>query len=352
MFQVAGTKVPLGKTRDLALPISQTYSGVDVNLPLRVIRGQKTGPVVLLTAAIHGDELNGIGIIRELILNPPFEIVKGTLVLVPVINIFGLERKTRYLPDRRDLNRNFPGSENGSMARRIAHTVFQELICKADYCIDFHTAAIQRTNFPNIRGDLTVPEVERLAMAFGSNLVVHGTGVTGTLRKAATEAGHPTILVEAGEVWKVEPAVVEFGVRGVRNVLIELGMAEGKAAKPIYQARVETTKWLRTDVGGFLQFHTAPGEVIRKGEPVATCTNLLGAERGQIVAPESGVVLSVTTLPTVKPGDPVCHMAIPDKGVKSIEKALAKASHESLHQRLRDDLASSVAVAEPNGSVA
>ncbi len=346
-IELAGIGIVPGTTHDLSITISQSYAGADTSLPFRVVRGKKSGPVVLLTAAIHGDELNGTGIIRELLLNPPFVVEAGTLVLVPVVNIPGLERKTRYMPDRRDLNRNFPGTASGSYTRRVAHTVFQQLVSKADYCIDFHTAAVQRTNFPNVRGDLDNPKVDRLAIAFGSNLVVQSHGIPGTLRRSATEAGHATILVEAGEVWKIEPAVVEFGVRGVYNVLVKLGMVAGKRQVPAYQARVEATKWLRSDVGGLLQFHTSLGDVVEEGQPIATCSTLLGVERGRVVAPKDGVILSLTTLPTVKPGDPVCNFALPAKGIGRIRNRLQKLPEDSLHGRLRDDLGSSIAVAQP-----
>lgn len=346
-LEFVGSAIPRGEIRDLKLNISQSYAGTAVSIPFRVVRGNEPGPVLLLTAAIHGDELNGTGIIRRLITDPPLEVSAGTMVLVPVVNIFGLERKTRYLPDRRDLNRNFPGSSSGSMARRIAHVLFQELVVKSDFVIDFHTAAVGRTNFPNVRGDLENQQVERLADAFGSSLVLQSSGIRGTLRQAATDAGRPTILVEAGEVWKIEPGVVEFGVRGVANVLIELGMADGEALKPPYHARVEDTKWLRSDFGGLLQFHVAPGDVVTKDQALATCSNLLGKERGQIIAPEAGVVLSLTTLPTVKPGDPVCHLAIPTEGIDPIRKALDGNSDATLYERLQGDLGTSIAVAEP-----
>ena len=343
----AGSVIPRGETRDLRLPISQTYSGTDVGIPFRVVRGREPGPVLLLTAAIHGDELNGIGVIRRLMLDPPFEVQAGTMVLVPVVNIFGLERKTRYLPDRRDLNRNFPGTTGGSMARRIAHAVFQGLVVKSDFIIDFHTAASGRTNFPNVRGDLTNPEVEQLADAFGAGLVLESQGIRGTLRYAATQAGHPTILVEAGEVAKIEPSVVEYGVRGVGNLLVALGMAEGESRPPLYRARVRESTWLRSDFGGLLQFHVAPGDVAIEGQPIATCADLLGKVKGQIIAPQDGVILSLTTMPMVKPGDPVCHLAIPVDGVKPIQKALKKSDDSTLYQQLQDDLGTSIVVNEP-----
>lgn len=347
-FEIAGTHIAPGEARDLVLPVTQSYSGSEVHLPLRVVRASAPGPVLLLTAAVHGDEHNGIGIVRELILNPPFELARGTLVLVPVVNILGFERNTRYLPDRRDLNRNFPGSSDGSLTRRVAHRVFQELVLKSDLIIDFHTAAVGRTNFPNVRADLSHPESRRLARAFGCPLVVDRKGPHGTLSRSAVEVDRAAIVLEAGEVCKVEPSVVEVGLRGVRNVLIELGMAEGVSEPPAYQARIDRYVWLRSDVGGLLRFHVGPGDVVEKGQPIATCATLLGAERGVVRATEDGVIMGLTTLPSVKPGDPVCSLAIPRKGIAHIQKALSGLSQGSLHERLQGDLATSVSVGEPD----
>lgn len=346
ILEVAGVEVGLGENRDLRLGVTQSYSGAGVTLPIRVMRAPEPGPVLLLTAAVHGDELNGTGIIRELMLNPSFELTMGTLILVPVVNILGFERHSRYLPDRRDLNRCFPGSPDGSLAGRIAATVFQELVSRCDYCIDFHTAAVRRTNFPNVRGNMKDPAVRRLAKAFGCELLVDKIGAEGSLRRSATEAGHPTIILEAGEVLKMEPSVVELGVRGVHNVMIKLKMIDGTRVKPAYQARVDRTVWLRSNKGGLLRFHTAPGEVVEKGQPIASCATLLGVEQGMIVSPRDGVVMGFTTLPLVKPGDPVCHLAIPRKGIKRIRRKLGQLPDENLHDRLMGDLGSSVTVDE------
>ena len=347
-FEIVGERIPLGASRDLALPVSQSYSGAAVSVPFRVMRGSQPGPTLLATAAVHGDELNGTGILREFILDPPCELVAGTLVLVPVVNILGYERSSRYLPDRRDLNRHFPGAAEGSLTSRIAHAVFQGLVRPADYLVDFHTAAVQRTNFPNIRANLDDPETERIARAFGCPLLVHSKGAKGTLRYATGAKGRPAIILEAGEVWKVEATVLEVGLRGLRNVLIELGMAEGQQEKPAYQARINRSTWMRSDAGGMLRFHASPGDVVVKGQPVASCSTLLGAELDVIEAPEDGIIMGLTTLPSVKPGDPVCHLAIPQRGIAPIQERLRKLSDESLHERLRDDLASSVAVEEPD----
>lgn len=343
---LGGVTVLPGETRDIALEITQSYSGGGVTIPVRVQRAEAPGPVLLLTAAVHGDELNGTGIIREMLIDPPCPLTAGTLLLVPVVNILGFERHSRYLPDRRDLNRSFPGSVSGSLAKRIAHTVFTELVQRCDFCLDLHTAAVGRTNFPNVRGDLSDPQVRRLAMAFGCQLMVDNKGFDGSLRRAACKAGHPTLILEAGEVSKVEPSVLEVGLRGVTNVMAELGMTDREPSPPVYQATIERTQWLRSDNGGLLRFHAGPGEIVEAGQAIASCLTLLGDERGVVEAPEDGIVMGLTTRPLVKPGDPVCNLAVPRRGIQRIRRAEDGMSEESLHGRLLEDLATSVTVDE------
>ena len=344
---IGGVSVDPGAQRDLEVEVSQSYSGFPVVLPVRVWRAEKPGPTIFVTAGVHGDELNGAGIVRELILRPPFTLSTGSLILVPVVNVLGFERLMRYLPDRRDLNRSFPGGKEGSLARRYARVVFDEIIGNSDYGIDFHTAAVRRTNFPNVRGDLGDPRVEALALAFGCEVIVDGKGPAGSLRRSACKAGCPTIIMEAGEVWKIEPTVVEAGLRGVHNVLIHYGMVEGKPRKPAYQACIKKTTWVRADFGGMLQFHVAPGDVVEAKQAIATNTNLLGARRNVLRSPSDGIVLGMTTMPMVKPGDPVVHLALPIDGIGSIREAIGRASDDSLHERLRDDLATNITVSEP-----
>ena len=349
-FKLAGREIALGEVADVEIEVSESYSGIPIKLPVRIIRARFKGPAVFITAAIHGDELNGTGIVREIITEEPFELRRGTLVLVPVVNLLGFERHSRYLPDRRDLNRCFPGSRRGTPASRLAGKIFRGIVSQCDYGIDLHSAAIRRTNFPNVRAKLRDPEVRRMATAFGCEIVVDNPGPEGSFRRAACDAGCPTIVLEAGEVWKIESAVVELGVRGIRNVLTELDMVDGEIERPSYQAQVRRTKWVRADLGGILQFHVAPGEVVEEGQPLATNTSLLGAENRVLTSPADGLILGMTTLPAVSPGDPVCHIAMPRKKIERIREALDKAPEESLHERVRDDLATSVAVYPPDVS--
>ena len=208
-FKIGGRSIRRGETKDIFLPVSQRYAGDAVRLPIHVIRSGKSGPTVCVTAAIHGDELNGMGIIHELMFGSPLVLSMGTLVLIPAVNIFGFESGERYMPDRRDLNRCFPGSAAGSLASRLANIVFKEVIEKCDHVIDLHTAAVERTNYPNVRADMTDPQVRSLAKAFGCELIVNGKGPDGSMRREATKSGCPAIVLEAGETRKIEPGILE-----------------------------------------------------------------------------------------------------------------------------------------------
>ena len=343
---ICGRDVRPSERVDISLQVAESYFGTARSIPVHAWRGRRPGPTVLVTGAVHGDEINGTGIVRELMLHEPFELQSGSLVLVPVVNLPGFERHSRYMPDRRDLNRSFPGSPEGSLARRYAHVLFGELVRKCDYAIDLHTPAVRRTNFPNVRANLKDQDVARIAFAFGSGLVVNGKGPKGSLRREAGKIGCPTIVLEAGEALKFEPTVIEVGVQGVRNVLIELGMVEGTPLRPLYQARVDKATWVRAATGGLLQLHVGPGDLVDEGQPVATTTDLLGGESDVLEAPVDGVIMGLTTLPAVAPGDPVCHVAVPRDGLASIREAI-KASDESLLQRVHQDLSTNVVVSEP-----
>lgn len=339
---IAGKRFARGTTTDLRLKVSETYTGDPMEIPVRVIRAKQSGPVLLLTAAIHGDEINGTGIIRELVFGQPPQLVRGTLICAPVVNLLGFENQHRYTPDRRDLNRSFPGSPNGSMASRVANVIFRELIANADYCIDFHSAAIHRTNYPNVRADLSIPAVRELAEAFGVELIVKGKGPEGSFRRSACAKGCPTIILEAGEVAKIEPAVLEVGLRGINNVLAHLEMIKGNPTPPRFQAIINKTSWVRAELGGLLRFHVAPGEPVTAGQAIATNESVFGDARSSIISPSDGIVLGMTTNPAVKPGEPVCHIAHYSRGLAAIRKTIAKSKADGdgyVHQDLRAGIA-------------
>ncbi|MEM8738941.1 MAG: succinylglutamate desuccinylase/aspartoacylase family protein [Planctomycetota bacterium] len=335
----AGVRVEPGQQVAIDIPVGASYAGTTINLPVFVWRGASGGgPTVSVTAAVHGDEINGTGAIRYLITQKPFELRAGTLVLVPVVNLPGFEQHARYLPDRRDLNRCFPGNPEGPLAKRMAHAFFSQIIRRCDYGLDLHTAAVRRTNFPNVRADMTRPGLAELARAFGAELIVSSRGPDGSLRRAATRAGVPTLILEAGEVWKVQPGVVEYAFRGITNCLAHLGMIDAEPTPPAYRVETDSTQWVRAKHGGFLRFHVAPGQIVAAGDPLATNAKLTGEEQNTLTAPRDGIVVGMTTLPSVSPGDPVCHLAFPRTGtLKKIERTVEKLHENSLHERVRDE---------------
>ena len=340
--------IPLGESRDVHLAVGESYSGLTVQIPIHVSRGPAEGPVVFVTAALHGDEINGTGAVRQLVQDTGLQLRRGSVILVPVLNLLGFDRHSRYLPDRRDLNRSFAGSATGSLASRMARTIFDEIVSRCDYGIDLHTAAVRRTNYPNVRGDLSIPEVRRLAESFGCEIIIDGKGPRGAFRREACLAGCPTIIMEGGEVWKVEPSIVESATRGIKNVLRDLEMLDGAPERPDYQVIIEKTKWMRAERGGFLEFHVKPGDIIEKDQPLATNTSLLGHDRCCLLhAPFNAVVIGMTTLPAVSPGEPVCNLGKLAKGVKPSSLRRLRCEEDGLEARVSGALASSVLVVDP-----
>ncbi len=342
-----GMAIAAGESRDVYLAVGESYSSMTVQIPIHIRRATEDGPVVFVTAALHGDEINGTGAVRHLIKDEEFQLRRGAVILVPVLNLPAFERHSRYLPDRRDLNRSFPGSSTGSLASRMAHAIFDEIVMRCDYGIDLHTAAVRRTNYPNVRADMSDPEVRRLAEAFGSEIIMNGIGPKGAFRRAACRAGCPTIIMEGGEVWKVEPAIVESAERGIKNVLRSLDMLDGDLERPKYQLVIEKSKWIRAELGGFLRFHVHPGDIIDKDDPIATNTTLLGRERSFLTAPFNAAVIGMTTLPAISPGEPVCNLGKLPKGVKPSQLLRLRSEAVGLEDRVSEDLASSVLVVEP-----
>jgi uncharacterized protein len=339
--------LPLNSREEFHLEIAETYTGSVIRLPLLVWRGATAGPTIFITAAVHGDEINGSGTIRELIANPPFELEAGTLVLVPVVNIQGFENHTRYMPDRRDLNRYFPGNKTGSMTSRLADVLFSEVVSHCDYGIDLHTASVRRTNFPHVRADMTNDKCKLLAEYFGTEVVIDSCGPEGSLRMEATSSGCATIVLEAGEVWKVETAYVDVALRGISNVLKALKMIHGSVEISDHQMICESTKWLRAQSGGFLQFHASPGEILEKGQIISTNTGLLANEIGTINAPCQSVIIGMSTMPAVSPGDPVVHVALSTKAaLKELGEFVDNIDDESLEGRMRDDFATNIHIVD------
>lgn len=341
-----GRRVGPGERVNTELVISESFSSRSVSVPIHIRRGHRAGPTVFVTAALHGDELNGAGAVHTLLCDPSWELTAGTLLMVPVLNVLGFERHSRYLPDRRDLNRCFPGTGSGSMATRMAAVIFQSLVKQCDYGIDLHTAAVRRTNYPNVRADMQNTKCVWLAEAFGAGIILHGKGPSGSLRREATKAGCPTIVVEGGEVWKFEPSVLECMTRGVFNVLKRLQMMEGEPLIPEAQSIIRKTKWIRAERGGFLSMHVAPGDVVVEGQALASGSNLLGEDQNRLEAPFAGIIIGMTSLPAVQPGEPVVHIGrLPSR--KSVRKHQRQASEDVVQRTLQEHLATGIHVVDP-----
>ncbi len=341
-----GQDIPAGECSNVKLAVSESYSGISLRIPIQIMRANKDGPVVFVTAALHGDELNGTGAVRQLIMDETLQLQRGALILVPILNLLAFDRHSRYLPDRRDLNRCFPGSASGSLAARMAHTIFDEIVARSDFGIDLHTASVRRTNYPHVRCDFNDPLACDIGMAFGSEFILKSKGPKNALRREACRAGCSTIIMEGGEVWKVEPAIVETAVRGIKNVLVSLNMIEGEIETPERQITLDLSKWIRADRGGFLQFHVQPGQIVQRGQPLATNTDLIGREQSMLVAPFDGVIIGMTTLPAISPGEPMCLIGKLPANTPPSDIRQSRADSSELDERTRDDLSSNVMVVE------
>jgi len=308
---VAGAHVPPGERRDLAPLVSESYTGDRTTLPMAVVNGQGEGPTVAVTAAIHGDELNGIAISRHLLTALDPATLRGAVIVVPIANVLGAQIRSRYLPDRRDLNRLFPGTAKGSTGSRIAKILHDDVLLACDVGIDLHTAANRRTNVPQIRIDTSDPRAAQLAEVFGAPYVLDASLRPGSLREAASLKGIPVLTYEAGEPLRFDDDAIAIGTNGILRVLGALDMIDDVPPQPPSPLVMHESTWLRADRGGILDRQVSWGEHIREGQPVWTTTSPLGAERATVESPVDGVVIGGTTIPLVAPGDAVLHIGIP-----------------------------------------
>jgi uncharacterized protein len=306
---IGGRSIPPGSIVQVFLKVSEYYTATPVNVPVTVVRGARRGPVLFLTAAVHGDELNGVEVVRRVMTTTEAESLRGTLICVPVVNRPGFLGHSRYLPGHQDLNRFFPGDPEGNSAQRLAHVLFREIVGRSDHGIDLHTASDGRTNLPHVRADMRDEKARRMARRFGSEIIVDTPGMARTLRAAATRAGVPTILFEAGETARFQRSMVARGVRGVRNVLAALKMIPGPRREARFQVVIKASEWLRAPRGGIADVVVRPGEIVYAGNLIAAITNPFGREVSTVRAPFTGLVLGINTVPLAHPGDGVCHLA-------------------------------------------
>jgi uncharacterized protein len=319
-LSIGGREIRRGTIEQIFLKVSEYYTATPVNVPVTVIRGQEPGPILFLTAAIHGDELNGVEIVRRVMTSLTPDQVRGTLICVPVVNRMGFLTHTRYLPGRRDLNRYFPGDHRGNAAARTAHALFTEIVKRSTYGIDLHTASVGRTNLPHVRADMSDDKVRRIARAFGMEIIIDFAGGPRTLRAAATHAGVPTIIFEAGETFRFQRNMVARGVAGVRNVLAGLAMIDEPAKEARFQVIVKVSEWVRPVRGGIADILVRPGDLVYTGDEIASITNPFGREVSSVRSPLTGLIIGITTVPMVNPGDAICHVAKLEKTLATVER--------------------------------
>ena len=309
VFKIGGTEVPKGSVRNIAIELPKLYH-LPASIPIHVIRGRREGPTVFVSAAIHGDELNGIEIIRRLKNLSVVKKLRGTLILVPVVNVYGLNTLSRYLPDRRDLNRSFPGSSKGSLATRIAKIFFDEIVRKSDYGIDLHTGAIHRSNLPQIRTNTKNEETLRLAKAFEAPVVLHSELRDDSLRAEAQECGVPVLLYEAGEALRFDETSIKIGVKGIVNVLKALQMLpETKKRRHKHPLIFKESSWIRAHESGMLRTVKALGDSVKKGDVIAFIDEPLGENRFALHSAFDGIIIGKSQIPLVQEGDAVFHIA-------------------------------------------
>ncbi len=307
---IGETEILPGQRVAVDLPIANLYTATSLRMPVKVLRGKRPGPVLFVSAAIHGDELNGVEIIRRLLKRKALRSLRGTLLAVPIVNVHGFIDQSRYLPDRRDLNRSFPGSAKGSIAARLANIFLKEIVLKSDFGIDLHTGAVDRANLPQIRGNLDDPEILERARAFGVPVIVNASMRDGSLRACADGHGIPVMIYEAGEALRFDELSIRAGVRGILRVMRQLGMLpKVRAAEKAPAVTARSTSWVRAPTSGIVTAPVGLGRRVREGEKLAAITDPLGEHEEAVCAPFDGLVIGASRLPLAHEGDALFHLA-------------------------------------------
>lgn len=308
---INGIRIPRNTRMTIDLPVTRLYTHSQIAMPVHVIRGKKPGAKLFVSAAIHGDELNGVEIIRRLLKLPVMKRIRGTLIAIPIVNVHGFINHSRYLPDRRDLNRSFPGSERGSLAARLAHLFMSEIVEQCSHGIDLHTGALHRSNLPQIRANLDHEETAELARRFGVPVLLNADLRDDSLREAADERGIPMLLYEAGEALRFDELSIRAGVRGVVNVMRALEMlpSSSKARKRFDPVVAHSSAWVRAPMSGILRAMVPLGARVAKDSLLGVIADPFGERESAVNSPASGIVIGRTNLPLANEGDALFHVA-------------------------------------------
>lgn len=300
-----------GSGQLISLPVARLYTHNDLSIDVQAVRGKRKGPTLFVSAAIHGDEINGVEIVRRLLQHPALKNLRGTLLAIPIVNVHGFLNNSRYLPDGRDLNRSFPGSAKGSLAGRVAHTFMDEIVRHCSHGIDLHTGARHRGNLPQVRADMNNEATRQMAEVFGVPVVLHSRTRDGSLREVAADNNIPVITYEAGEALRFDEVAIRAGVKGVINVMRHVDMLPASRRRKAVPLPVlsDESYWLRASESGILRALVPVGAKVESGDTVAMISDPFGSKSIAINAPTAGIVIGRTYLPLVHEGEALFHIA-------------------------------------------
>jgi uncharacterized protein len=344
MLKIGGVEIAPGERVDLDLPLAKSPTHTPLSMPIQVLHGKKPGPRLFVSAAIHGDELNGVEIIRRILKHKSLSRLHGTLITIPIVNVYGVIQHSRYLPDRRDLNRNFPGHEGGSLASRLANLFMREIVANSTHGIDLHTGALHRSNLPHVRANMDDEETRRLAHAFGVPLLLNSQLRDGSLREAASECGIPMLLYEAGEALRFDEVAIRAGVKGILNIMRILGMlpaSRQKARIPMESMVASSTTWIRAPESGIFRALAPLGSRVKRGQLLGVVASPFGDQEVTVNSPCAGIVIGRSNLPLTNEGDALFHVAR-FQGVRAAEERV-----ETFTEELIPDTSLELPDAEP-----
>jgi predicted deacylase len=311
VLEILGEKIPLGKSTTVTFEVAKLHTRNTLDVPIIIERSKKPGPTVLITAGIHGDEINGVEIVRQIIAKGINKPKTGTTICVPVINVFGFLNMDRLFPDGRDLNRVFPGSSNGSLASRVANFVMTEIVPHADFVIDFHTGGSDRFNAAQIRIIRDEPMLSELAHVFGAPFIFYSKNLNKSFRNSCYKLGVPMLLFEGGKSFNIHNTITNTGVNGAKRILNHLGMLKPKfkVSKPKAKAVIiEDSKWLRAKFSGMFKATVAINTYVEKDQVLGNITDPYGSFNHFVKAPNSGYIFNVNESPIIYQGDAIFHI--------------------------------------------
>lgn len=309
-MEIGGVAIEPGQKKIIDLNIGRLYDFTELTLPVQVIRGKKSGPTLFISGAVHGDELTGVSIVKRVTNHKRLAKLSGTLIAIPIVNVYGFNTRSRYLPDRRDLNRCFPGSKKGSLASQIASLFMTEIVKKSDYGIDFHSGAIHRSNLPQIRTALDEDTNRKLAQAFGVPVILDAKLRDGSLRAAAAENGVKMLLFEGGEALRIDEKIVKSGVNGTLAVMEEISMLPPQNHSLETATYVATSSyWVRAPQSGMTKIRKRLGSKVTPGTVLGVISDEFGSNKCQVKAPSEGIIIGQLNLPLVNKGDAMFHIA-------------------------------------------